>query len=409
VTAVRTRPELDPADAMTPADEAPPRRRAMRSWLAIGAVLLVLVVLLLVMVAHSRGNRGTLDPRATDPTGSRALAALLSDRSVSVDRGTDPGDALDAMTGRTVLLLAFPNSQTDETLRRVAELGSGSVLLVNATQPTVDKVADGITVSNAEEAYRDPDCDLPAATAAGGVEAGGRAYRVADGVSCYSASAGGTPDGGIVAVTRTRGGATLLLVGDPALLTNDRLARDGNAALALNLLGADGSADRVRWVVRSPGSAAADDRGARGILPDWVGLAALQLLFAGLVTVLWRSRRLGPPVLEPLPVVVRAAETVEGRARLYRRAQARDRAAEALRSGARARLVPRLGLGREAGGDPDPHAVVDAVAELTGRPDAQVDAVLYGPPPTEDNALVALADELDSIVRDALDPEVHRP
>jgi hypothetical protein len=405
VTAVRTGPAPDAAaDAMTPADEAPPRR-AVRNWVLAGAVLAVLVALLLVTVAHSRGNRGTLDPRATDPTGSRALAALLADRSVSVDRGTDAGDALDAMTGRSVLLLAFPNSQSDETLRRVAELGSGSVMLVNATQATVDKVADGVSVATAEVTYRDPDCDLPAATAAGGVEAGGRAYRVADGESCYLTPGGG----GVVAVARTRGGAALLLLGDPALLTNDRLARDGNAALALNLLGADGSADQVRWVVRSPGSAAADDRGARGILPHWVGLAALQLLVAGLVTVLWRSRRLGPPVLEPLPVVVRAAETVEGRARLYRRAQARDRAAEALRSGARARLVPRLGLGREAGGDPDPHAVVDAVAELTGRPDAQVDAALYGPPPTQDNALVALADELDSIVRDALDPEVHRP
>jgi hypothetical protein len=407
VTAVEARPAHDvPAgDAMAPGDELPARRRTLRTWVAVGAVLLVLVTLLFVAVAHSRGNRGTLDPRGTDPTGSRALATLLSDRSVAVDRTTDAGDALDAMTGRSVLLLAFPNSQGADTLDRVAGLGSGSVLLVNATQETVDQVAGGVTVSNADVSVREPDCDLPAATAAGDIDAGGRAYQVAGGESCYLAADGG----GLVAVARTRGGATLLLVGDPALLTNDRLAHDGNAALMLNLLGADGSADHVRWVVRAPGSAAEDDRGARGILPHWVAWAALQLLVAGLVAALWRGRRLGPPVTEPLPVVVRAAETVEGRARLYRRAQARDRAAEALRSGARARLVPRLGLGREAGGDPDPRAVVEAVAELTGRPDARVDAALYGPPPTEDNALVALADELDSIVSDALDPEVHRP
>jgi hypothetical protein len=404
VTVVESRPVAAPDGAPAPGDERPARRRPSRTWFAVGAALLVLVVLLFVAVAHSRGSRGTLDPRATDATGSRALAALLSDRSVPVDRMTDAGAALDGMTGRSMLLLAFPNSQSADTLGRVAGLGTGSVLLVNATQQTVDKVADGVTVAGAEVSFREPGCDLPAATAAGAIEAGGRAYQVAGGESCYLAAGGG-----LVAVGQTRGGATLLLVGDPALLTNDRLAHDGNAALMLNLLGADGSADRVRWVVRTPGSAAEDDRGARGILPRWVGWAALQLLVTGLVAALWRGRRLGPPVTEPLPVVVRAAETVEGRARLYRRAQARDRAAEALRSGARARLVPRLGLGREAGGEPDPRAVVEAVAELTGRPDAQVDAVLYGPPPIEDNALVALADELDSIVSDALDPEVHRP
>jgi len=119
-----------------------------------------------------------------------------------------------------------------------------------------------------------------------------------------------------------------------------------------------------------------------------------------------RGRRLGPPVVEPLPVVVRAAEAVEGRSRLYRRAQARDRAAEALRSGALARLVPRLGIDRARGAEPPPEAIVAAVASRSGRPEAAVHAVLFGPPPSDDAGLVALADSLDSIVRDTLDPEV---
>jgi hypothetical protein len=132
----------------------------------------------------------------------------------------------------------------------------------------------------------------------------------------------------------------------------------------------------------------------------------LQLLFAGLLVALWRGRRLGPPVVEPLPVVVRAAEAVEGRSRLYRRAQARDRAAEALRSGALARMVPRLGIDSPAGGEPPSDAVVAAVAARSGRPDAAVHATLFGPPPTDDAGLVALADSLDSIVRETLNLEV---
>jgi hypothetical protein len=85
-----------------------------------------------------------------------------------------------------------------------------------------------------------------------------------------------------------------------------------------------------------------------------------------------------------------------------------DRAAEALRAGTRARLVPRLGLGRDVGGEPAPATVVDVIAEWTGRPEADVQATLYGPPPADEAALVKLADALDLIVRDTLDPEVRR-
>jgi hypothetical protein len=50
--------------------------------------------------------------------------------------------------------------------------------------------------------------------------------------------------------------------------------------------------------------------------------------------------------------------------------------------------------------------VVAAIAARSGRPEAAVHATLYGLPPTDDAALVALADSLDSLVRETLDPEV---
>ena len=105
-------------------------------------------------------------------------------------------------------------------------------------------------------------------------------------------------------------------------------------------------------------------------------------------------------MVEPLPVVVRAAETVEGRSRLYRRSGARGQAAEALRAGVRDRLGTALGLPRRVA----PPAVVTAVAARAGRSGPDVAALLYGAAPADDGALVRLADDLD-----ALEREVRRP
>jgi hypothetical protein len=95
-------------------------------------------------------------------------------------------------------------------------------------------------------------------------------------------------------------------------------------------------------------------------------------------------------VTEPLPVVVRAAEAVEGRSRLYRAAGARGPAAEALRAATVDRLVRRVGAA--PGGDPG--GLVALVVERTGDDPATVHALLYGGAPEDDAALVRLADDL---------------
>ncbi|NUU16831.1 DUF4350 domain-containing protein, partial [Cellulomonas humilata] len=74
-------------------------------------------------------------------------------------------------------------------------------------------------------------------------------------------------------------------------------------------------------------------------------------------------------------------------------------AAAALRAGAASRSAARLGLPRSA---PAP-VVVDAVARATTRPAQAVEALLYGPPPTDDRGLAQLARDLDH-----LESEVHR-
>ena len=143
----------------------------------------------------------------------------------------------------------------------------------------------------------------------------------------------------------------------------------------------------------------ADGTGERSFIDlvprGWL-FGAVEIGVAAVFFALWRARRLGPVVAEPLPVVVRAAETVEGRARLYRRSGSAGHAAAILRQATIDRLRPVLGLGAGA----EPAAVAASIAARSGWSTAEVGALLYGPAPGDDASLVRLADELDRLTRE---------
>ena len=103
--------------------------------------------------------------------------------------------------------------------------------------------------------------------------------------------------------------------------------------MALRLLG---QRDRLVWYVPEAADLVGDDGvSLRTLLPEWI-LPGLWIAGATvLALLLWRVRRLGPLVTEPLPVTVKAIETTQSRGRLYRKAGDRAHAAQALRRAAR--------------------------------------------------------------------------
>ena len=123
---------------------------------------------------------------------------------------------------------------------------------------------------------------------------------------------------------------------------------------------------------------------------------------AAALAALWRARRLGPLVPEKLPVAIRASEAVEGRARLYRKANARDRAATALRSATRTRLAPLVGVPLAQAHTPE--VLLPALSAHLHGDGPSLHSLLFGAPPGDDAALISLADQLD-----ALESEVRRP
>lgn len=347
----------------------------------------------IVGILSAAGPTGFLDPDAYDPSGSRAVAELLRDGGVEVDRVETVQQVLDRDGGDVTLVVPRPEALARAELEQLAGR-DGSLVVVAPSDEDLDdlrlpaEVDDAVPVEG-----RRPACSFPPAARAGDVDLGGSLYTPTDesATSCYASR--GAPS--LLVVPEQR--AVILGAGD--LLTNDRLDERGNAALALALLGAG---DRVLWLVPDPARAVPEGerRPLTDLLPDGLVLGVVQLFVALVVLALWRARRLGRVVEEPLPVVVRAAEAVEGRGRLYRAAGARDSAAEALRAGVRDRVARRLGLARGN----DRVAVVATVAARTGRDPAGADALLYGAAPSDDAALVRLAGELRRLEHDVLDP-----
>jgi hypothetical protein len=359
--------------------------------IALIGVILVLAAVIGVLISPQRDESRLLDPDDTSLSGSRALAELLRARGVQVDRVDSVQAAADkAATGGRLLLITETTYADQFALARIP----GDRLIVGDVFG-IDVLAPGVRseVGQTRLRSREPECALPAATAAGSAYLGGVAFRGPTGATaCYPAGDGHS----LISFTNTGGGVTTV-VGDGSFMTNMRLAEDGNAALALNLIG---TGKAVTWLVRPQHPPAIDLPGEQGasmydLMPDSIRWTVYMALIALAIAAFWRGRRLGPVVTEKLPVIVRAAETVEGRGRLYRARRARQRAADALRAGTIDRLTPRLGLGSGAG----PQEVVAALAARSGQDPHQVGAALYGPPPADDNGLVGLAGYLDFIER----------
>lgn len=97
-------------------------------------------------------------------------------------------------------------------------------------------------------------------------------------------------------------------------------------------------------------------------------------------------------------MAIRASESTEGRARLYRKVNARDRAAAALRSATRTRLTPLLGVPPTDAHSPE--VLLPAVSAQLPTGERDLKTLLFGPAPVNDTALIHLADQLDALERE---------
>ncbi|WP_420112840.1 DUF4350 domain-containing protein [Pseudactinotalea sp.] len=372
-------------------DQAPdgdtPAGRRRGVVVTVGILVLLVVAVIVSQLTQTRTSADPLAPDNPEPDGARATAQVLREQGVDVTYVRTTSAAIAEAEAGSTLLVLNPDALREVQQEAIAQVDA-DIVLVGLRSGSLEALTDRIELEGyASRTNHVVDCSDEHAVAAESITAGG-AVVSGDVEGCF------TTDGGALYASWTEGEQSWRVLTDSWMLSNEGLATAGNAALVFRSLGAH---DRVVWYLPDP----SDTFGSESLLDQFPlpGPTIVMLFLVGVALVLWRGRLLGPVVVEPLPVEVKASETTRGRGRLYRRAGAHAHAASALRAGFVARVAGRVGLPSPAGPDP----VVEALARASGRsPDAITD-VLYGPPPTDDESLGSLAHALDT-----LESEVQR-
>lgn len=258
-----------------------------RTWLWVAAALAVIVAVSAVgayLTTPRPGGR--MDPNATGPEGTHALVTLLRHRGVEVVPAATVDDvALQARPDTLVLVAQTPRITGSELMNQLADL-PGDLLLVAPDALARKALAPGIRSGPARAYTHQPDCSLREAQQAGAVDLRTTATYVANKdhslVSCY--------DGALV---RYRDGKrTVTVIGSETFMTNADLAREGNAALAMNLAG---TSDRLIWYAPQHVQGAKSGKAAiAGLIPPNMRWLFWQLCVALALAAVWKSRRLGP-------------------------------------------------------------------------------------------------------------------
>lgn len=380
----------------TDADQASVRRtgwvRRHRAFVACAAVVAAALVLVLWAQLGPKGDAVPMSVHNAGPDGARAVAQILGRHGVAVHDAGNYGAAMAALEAGSspTLLLYDRNGFLDGPRLRSLAASAHRVVVVSPRLQTLDALDAGIrqagVVPDASPVL-EPGCSLPDPQAAGAVS-GESGFLYDGGTTCYR------PDGSSAGLVAVGNGGRLTVVGSTAVFSNGQLDSLGHAALAIRTLGP--SPDLVWYIpaledLDTGGSPASLD----DLAPDWVRFLGPWLVLVALAAMAWRGRRLGPLVFEPLPVVVKAAETAEGRARLYQDSRAVDQARDNLRAGALVRLSGHLRTGPGATAD----QVIDAAAGLLGKPVRELRELINERPGTEAR-LVAWSRELDTLEKE---------
>jgi hypothetical protein len=197
-------------------------------------------------------------------------------------------------------------------------------------------------------------------------------------------------------VSTPRGRGTIVSIGSPEPFTNALLDEADNSVLAARLLR---PAEGASLAVLDPNPPGSGRTTLGDLISDRVFQAILQIGVAFVVYALWRSRRVGRPVLEPQQVAIAGSQFVRAVGGLQQRSRATDRAATTLRIDTRRLLSDRYGVSVGT----DTATLAQLTASRTGLDRTQVATALSDAPILDEASLVILGQQLDTIRQEVLD------
>jgi len=357
-----------------------------------------LVAAAVVVVVQRSAHRGAaLDPGNPGREGARALARVLDDHGLSVRVARGQAELLDGPRpdARTTVVVTGTNQLSQETADRLLDQSRAARRLVvvepNSFVLSALRLPVAVEGGPSPAAKVEAGCTLEGLSAGDAITPGGRSYgsTAAGAVSCFGFGQGAA----VVALPATADRPEVVVLGDGAVLRNSEVTRLDNAGVALRMLG---RGDHLVWYVPSILDVSDLDTTATSEIPRAVGPLVFLSFLALVALMFWRGRRFGPLVTEPLPAVVKAIETTQSRSRLYRKARDTGRAAQALRERSTRRLATYLGLPPASSGA----AVAAAAASAAHRDPQAAHALLTGPAPSTEAALLTLANDLSDLEKE---------
>jgi hypothetical protein len=309
-----------------------PSRRTLRR-LGAATIGLVLVVAGVVLTGPA-AEEFPLDPDSSADDGLLGIVRLLEELDVQVE--VTPGVPSDLSTRVFVPVDQLGSTRRAE-LVRFAEDG-GTVIVAGASSQLhgLDVAQNGGLVDALGRTSREPDC-AELDQVAEVFQDGWTGLEVPpEATACFPDG-----DGGAWLVSVPTGDGTIVALGSARPFTNQLLDEADNAVLAATLLG---PSPGERLVVVPRGEIGEGDTPLLELVPAGFIRALWLLLAALLAGVLWRARRLGPPVEERLPPVLPSAELARSVAGLLQRAGDRGAAAGRIREDLRQEVRRALQL-----------------------------------------------------------------
>ena len=358
-----------------------------RGLLWIGLVLVVVVAFAFVGAANDQSSE-PLSPDSTSGNGLRALVLLAESFGADVDV-IDGAPAAD----RTVAFMATDRFGRTDTADMRRWIRRGGILVVADPRSSFVPNLGGPLGSGvvADDSIDAGDCTIGALSNATSVSVGTAfAYRPpSSSTRCFTVGR----DALIVAIPE--GNGTIVAVGGSSLFENSHLDEADNAVVAVDLL-APKQGTKVAFV-RGPSFGEGDET-LWGLIRPGIRYGFLQIAIAFLLFAIWRGRRLGRPVLEIPRIEVEGSELITAVGHLLERTDSPFYAAAVLRADARREIARCIGVARAD----DPAALALMLDARLGTGRDRVYSLLSDTPIADDQQLVALAQQLQSLREEVL-------